>query len=934
MLRNIFSKIFFCAFLFGIIFIFSVNKVYAFADPSGFGFTGCTMTDGSFNNFAIYDCDPPGGRNEYAIMGQRVYCDDNACTTNAVNYQKTADKKYGAVESTGCSLNPFKFDAWKCLGYLISRIFYWFFYVINLLLGKVLELTSYFLDITIYYTIVKFKGTFADIGNFMIPDDGQNSFGLIYYIWGMLRDFLNLLVFIIIIYTAVRSMFDGYSETKNKFIGLLVFSIVTNFSLLFVKLAIDLSNILALEAYTLGIQPTSFESFDGFRTVQNGQPGFGPLLMSVISWEELKKAGSQDENVQQAISDQTNSAFFELGRIIVNIGLIYMFIFLIGMLLARAMWFLFAMLTAPFLAADVFFTYFNKEGPTKDLADALRNITNYVRADFLDGLIKGPLLIFFLYLLTVLGKAVFSSGFDENTIRSISQNHAVAGIGGQFASSIIVFFKFIVFFTLTRVLLNKLNQIHFSLGGKSQVGDKLFKYGFAAINRANRIAGFAGRNTVGRLANRLNLNAGLTRLSQAANQRLANPNTGIVGRSLSRLTLGATNLGIRGTNSLIRGTYNPTNAAVGALGTRLGQRISNITGIKTEDLTKRVGEADKAGGFQDRAKKRAEDSAKKIKEESEEAGKTDNIQVNKNTKEYQEESQKVKVKIGGQELTLAALEQVMANGNYKGENITDEGERKKFLEALESAKNGSDPKILNDIEKARNEAVTNAKNKIASDNKKAVLEQGAAGVRSGGTLTQKLTGQTLFRTAKTRMDVRREVARGMSKEGSTAVDNDKKLSSSITGELYNNALELLQDVEKSLNNPDIRREYDKLPEEQRKKFDSNQDTIAKFVEEVSQYALDKEGKLDSGKLKDFNNNVFKKLSEAKVSMLDTLAQATSKSVINRSGNTITINSPVEKLNKARGRLIVKIKNANENYKKTLESLEPKKEDATAKPVKP
>lgn len=536
--------------------------------------------------------------------------------------------------------------------------------LINGILSWILSIAMYLLDLVIYVTVVKFTDNFAQLNLEGFGGIIGLKSGLIYYIWTMLRDFVNLLLLITIIYYAARTMFEGFSDHKSKFLYLLVFSIVINFSLFFVKFAIDLSNILSLQAYTLMANPSSFENWEGFRKNSSGggivtpNATLGDYLLNVASIGGAHKASIGKDAAEQRINEGMKASWvYQVIVMLMYIGLIYLVFFLAGLLILRAAAFLFAMLLAALLAADIFFNTIvgNSDGKAYEFAASIKQVTDKIRDDFYEALIKGPVLFLFLFLVGVLSNAIFNQSLQSEITSITNSSKEFQVFGKSFANSLAIFLKFILFFALTKVLFEKLNAVKFAgqgegkwLGGGSKaIGNFLMRN---SVGRAARLPGFVGRNYIGRNLENPNsvLGRGYNAAFNLAKRAQANTGwTGVVTRSVG-------NAALKGLTSARKGSYEFDQS-------RLGQKFGNTgLGKKISDLGIGLAEDKGKGGFREREEQRVtqriqeKEADAKILEEA--GGMTqDDINVGR-------EGTKVKLdKAGDYKLSLAELDGLEKN---------------------------------------------------------------------------------------------------------------------------------------------------------------------------------------------------------------------------------------------------------------------------------
>lgn len=532
------------------------------------------------------------------------------------------------------------FSSWRaCLSDLADYLVGLLFWLVNKILSAILSIVSWLLDIVVYMTVVKFRSNFSDLnlnitgsvslfgydtgtissGNIgsAIGIAGSGNNNLIYYLWGILRDFLNIIILITIVYSAVKTMFEGFSGQRDRFIYLLLFSIVMNFSLLLVKVAIDVSNILALQAYTLSVKPIGFDTWKNFTTRSDkAEPtNIGEYIMNSFNMAEINMVEIQSQAAKERIEEGMKKSWvFYAGQFAIYVGLIYLLIYILSMLLMRAAAFVFAMILAAFLAADLFFKVTGIENEEGGLGPTVRSVSGHIKDDFFDALVKGPVLFFFLFLLGVLANAIFTQGVAAEISKMTTESREFQMLGGAFASSITVFLKFAVFFALASFAFNKLNSLKlFGQGGGKRFG----KYSSIMANKLFRpisaAPGFIGRNLIGRT--------------------LANPNNYLGGKWYQPLVKATGNLAAyqgRGSwmvrplgRTLGRGLLKPINSSYELTKSKIANNVFNATGLNIEQST--------AGSFSEEDKKRFDKRKTQVAEEAKVVGDlTRNVLMNKN----------------------------------------------------------------------------------------------------------------------------------------------------------------------------------------------------------------------------------------------------------------------------------------------------------------
>ncbi len=556
---------------------------------------------------------------------------------------------------TGTGCDTISISLAGCLTFLADSIFGWLMGKINTGLSYLLTGASAFLDYIVYMTIVKFKTNFVDLklnidspyGSVGIGDPILgNGDGLIYYLWGVIRDFLNIAILVIIIYHAVFSMFEGFESTRKKFIGLLVFSIVVNFSLLFVKVAIDISNILSLQAYTLAIKPKGTKDINEFRTPAfTGAPmSYGNYLMDAIGSGDLRK-NETTKGVPGEKNTLEGTFAFELGRAIILIGMIYLMCYMSWMLLLRGLFLLLAMVISPLIALDMFFRLFLKDGPSKDLADQVRKLTGKLEGDFMEALVKVPVMLLFIFLIGVLASSIISGETAVSIIKGTSEMKDTSRFPPNFLMSMIVLFKFAVLFGLTKVLFDKLNSIQFGAEGTH-----FKKWTSAATNYmlGKKIAGTA--NLISR--------AGTFGLGTVAGRALSGLGSTIDRKSQFKwLSSVGKNMNKAGTK-LQTYTYDPRNSKT--LG-KAAQYAAKIPGQMFDVSKLNAGKAVEAGSKKiadDKLKAKNDARAAKLEKEAEYEHLTN--------AEYEKVKDKSKVDFDGGKATADQIAKAISEINEKG----------------------------------------------------------------------------------------------------------------------------------------------------------------------------------------------------------------------------------------------------------------------------
>ncbi len=375
-----------------------------------------------------------------------------------------------------CGINPICYltgAGGAVLGFVLNLIidvanfiFGWLFRGINSLLLYLVWLSGVIMDLMIYYTVVQFTSTFTQL-----PDSsgGVANGGLIYYFWSFFRDLLNAGIFFIIIYHAIMSMFNGFADVRKKFTALLVFVVLVNFSLLFVKLVIDISNIATLTIYTSVVQPSGSSTFTEFTTPSNpdGHTSLSNFIISSIG-ATADKNSAPGKDLFEAAADAIDpgSAVYQLARMIMYIFLFFFFIYVAGIFLARAAMFIVIMIMSPLLVAGSFFDAFKKQ-------------QDWLRGELTEEALQAPALVLFIVISSLIAFSIFSN--NGNNFDSLNY--------GQL--NILIFIK-VVFFFVFNVIGFKAVREATSRGG--YLSEKITGLALAGTIGG---AGLLGRKTIG-----------------------------------------------------------------------------------------------------------------------------------------------------------------------------------------------------------------------------------------------------------------------------------------------------------------------------------------------------------------------------------------------------------------------------------------------------
>lgn len=135
---------------------------------------------------------------------------------------------------TGGMMGAFGIDIFDC----ITNILVWILFGILSIIALILMLAGWLLDFVLRYTIIDMRGML-------------DSFVGINIAWKILKDIMNIAFIFILVYEGIKLIIgQGSKEHIKKFIfGVVMASILINFSLFFTKVLIDASNIVTVGLY-------------------------------------------------------------------------------------------------------------------------------------------------------------------------------------------------------------------------------------------------------------------------------------------------------------------------------------------------------------------------------------------------------------------------------------------------------------------------------------------------------------------------------------------------------------------------------------------------------------------------------------------------------------------------------------------------------------
>lgn len=370
-------------------------------------------------------------------------------TSNGTNAQKSVPD-YNPV----CSIIR-GFSLTQCLDLGMS----WFGSLFIAFGGLVLRLAGAFFDFLITHVIIDFKGTLDSMGATDAIKTG----------WTVFRDFSNILIIGIFTFIAV-SIILGLKEfgQKKLIANVLIVAVLINFSLLFTKTIIDISNFTAYVIYKqMAAQSQTFDISQAF---------LSPMKITSV-WKD--KANMTDAVLRTSGSGA--QAFFSGlagGLLLLAVAAVLFYgCFLVA---ARAILLIFLMLTA----ALAFATY---------LLPNLQN-SQYGWSEWWKSLINAAVFAPLLMLFLAISLSIVTAA-NSNVPKNIGLGDIIADPQAQTASG--------NGWTIMTLYLIGVGTLFLSLRFASSFAGKISGFKMASVLpaglavAASRLGGMAGRNTLG-----------------------------------------------------------------------------------------------------------------------------------------------------------------------------------------------------------------------------------------------------------------------------------------------------------------------------------------------------------------------------------------------------------------------------------------------------
>lgn len=363
------------------------------------------------------------------------------------------------LKEAECALSPF---SKKCFEMIVTGILSWTIVPIS---AGFLKLCAYLFEIIIYVGIIIFS---SYAGGEWLTN-----------IWGTVRDLLNIFVIFILLYSAIKVIVGRGDEIRKLIAGVILFGVMTNFSLFLTKAAVDLSNVVALEFYQQ-MRNVNLTNSSFVETFQNGIGATIVQQTGLSKYYDYRAANDQVEGGGNVATEVTSSILLLLAMCLTFIAVGFVFLQAAFMFLARIVSLILLMIFSPLMFAGGVFT-------------PLQKWIGGWHKEFIGQTLLAPIFMILLYVaLTILG----------NLNEVISAQLVDSSLVGRIA--LIVLTTGLTIFGFSAAL-NQAKEYAGSIGGKAaQFGSKVgaFAFGKSASFALDRTAGGVAKGlqaTLGRV---------------------------------------------------------------------------------------------------------------------------------------------------------------------------------------------------------------------------------------------------------------------------------------------------------------------------------------------------------------------------------------------------------------------------------------------------
>lgn len=368
------------------------------------------------------------------------------------NNQQTAESCGWSTISVNCILG----NLTKSLDTILGAVF-------NLvgiqIFGLVLKVSAYIFEISVNLTIVDFSTLVLSSINVA---------------WSTIRDVVNVGVIFALLYIALQTILGKGPELRKIIVSVVIFGLLTNFSLLFAKTIIDVSNVVALNFYMAARGGSSSLSSDFTN-------GLSSTLMDAAHITAVFKipdsAGDHPLDTVFSYVDKSVSSASLIQSILASLFMIiasFLFIQMTFVIVARGLYLIFYMIISPIMfAGPIFFKF---EGQIKKFWNL-----------FVSQVLTAPIFFILLWVLLYVMKPVVNNMYDF-----ISKQQAT-GFSGFATGAAAQVFAFALIVGSIQIILSFTKRLSGEFGGKI-VGWGSKGLGYAVGRPLGQVGRFAGGN--------------------------------------------------------------------------------------------------------------------------------------------------------------------------------------------------------------------------------------------------------------------------------------------------------------------------------------------------------------------------------------------------------------------------------------------------------
>lgn len=328
------------------------------------------------------------------------------------------------------------------------------------LAASFLQLSAYIFEFSIQAGVVQFSSLVSDDTDWLTN------------IWSTIRDILNIAVIFVLLYSAIQVIVGRGGEIKKLIAGVILFGVLTNFSLFLTKAAVDVSNVIALEFYNqMRTTPLSETDFSG---------GLGATVVSITGLSNLydpnPETGGISSSIEGGVNPLRESILFRLAMIFIFIAVAFVFLQATFVFVGRTISLILLMIFSPLMFAGGVFS-------------PLQKWISKWHQEFLGQLTVAPLFMILLYVvLTIMGSLIRA----VNT-KLVGDDDLFSFLALIILTSALTIFGF-------GAALNKAKEFSGSIGGKTvQWGNKLTGFALSgALGGALSGTGSMLRGTIGK----------------------------------------------------------------------------------------------------------------------------------------------------------------------------------------------------------------------------------------------------------------------------------------------------------------------------------------------------------------------------------------------------------------------------------------------------